>query len=229
MSIRSAFAASTVLAVVAGSASAQYLTVDFSSQFNMSRTAAFLGNGETFPTGDNTNLGVKFAIGGDADPATNFAWGAYEAVTGGPATLTVDVNQFGVTKGYSLINTLWGQGGPTSYASITFTATNGLTYTKNLIGNEDIRDYNQFVWTNSINGTSTQEWWSNGLGQRLDMQEYILPDAFASETLLTISITDTGAADFQRAFVAGLTVFVPAPSTACAVLAGLGLIARRRR
>lgn len=230
MSIGSVFAASTVLAVVVGSAGAQLITVDFSSQFNMSHNESLLANGGTFPTGDTTSLGVPFALGGDANVNTPWAWNAhYAAPNGGTATLTVDVNQFGVTKAYSLINTYWGEAGPASYTSITFTATNGVSYTKDLIGDVDIRDYNQNTWTNGINGTTSREWWSNGFGQRLDMQEYVLPAEFANETLLTISVTDIGRADFHRAFVGGLTVSVPAPSTACAVFAGLGLVARRRR
>jgi hypothetical protein len=58
-----------------------------------------------------------------------------------------------------------------------------------------------------------------GLGQRLDRQEYILPAAFASQTLASVTITDTGnegsGTNGSRAVLAALTV-----STCPAYVAG---------
>lgn len=187
-------------------AQAQYVTVDFSPQFNMSRGYALLGNGATFPYGDQTYNGVPMALGGGPDVNTPWAWTAQEVSGNNPHVLTVAVGAYGVTRGYSLMNTLWGQSGPNSYLSIQFNATGGVTQTFNLVGNEDVRDYNQYIWTNSINGTSTIQVWNNGLGQRLDMQTYVLDSAFANQTLTSIVVTDTGNGNFQRSLLAGLTL-----------------------
>ncbi len=99
-----------------------------------------------------------------------------------------------------------------------------------LVGHSDIRDYNQYTWTNTINDTTTKEVFSNGAGQRLDMQSYALPGAFASETLTSIVLDDTGANNFQRILVAGLTVkTIPAPGLAGMSLIGAVTLAGRRR
>jgi hypothetical protein len=216
--------------LAASVASAQYQTIDFSSQFNFNRTDGLLANGTSFPTGNQTFLTVPFQMGSGAGNTDPWGWTAYRAVTGGPAKLTIPTSIFGVTDAYSIINTFWGQAGPNSYASITFNATNGVSHTVQLVGNSDIRDYNQYTWTNTINDTTTKEVFSNGAGQRLDMQSYALPGAFASETLTSIVLDDTGANNFQRILVAGLTVkTIPAPGLAGMGLIGAVTLAGRRR
>jgi len=59
---------------------------------------------------------------------------------------------------------------------------------------------------NAIHDTSTVQLWDNGLGQRLDHQEYILPPAFAGQVLTSVTITDTGNEIFSRAVVSAVTV-----------------------
>ncbi len=226
--MRSLIIAFGVLA--ASTASAQYQTVNFSGAFNFDRSDANLANGSTFPTGAQTYQDVPFQIG--SGPGINDLWGwtGKNAVTGGPAKLAIPVEIFGVVEAYSLINTFWGQNGPNSFASVTFNATNGVTHTVQLVGNSDIRDYNQNVWTNAINGTTTKEIFNNDHGQRLDMQTYALPAAFASETLTSIVFDDVGASNFQRIFVAGVSVkTVPTPGLAGLGLAGGLVLAGRRR
>ncbi|CAN5805436.1 hypothetical protein BH11PLA1_BH11PLA1_17690 [soil metagenome] len=225
---RSRLGALAALAVSAAamSASAQYTTLDFSSQFNLTRNNDFA----VFPTGAQTFSGVPFAMGGGPDVNTLWGWASSTAVTGGPATLTVPVNVFGVTEVYSLMNTFWGTTTP-GLLSVTFNATNGVTQTFNLTGNSDVRDYLNNVFTNSINNTTTINIFSSG-ATRLDMQRFTLNPAFANETLLSVSVLDGGANGVQRVFVTGLTVnVVPAPGApgALAGLAALGLAAARRR
>ncbi|MDX2018035.1 MAG: hypothetical protein SFY95_10410 [Planctomycetota bacterium] len=222
------------LALAAGvcaSAHAQYTTLDFSSQFNISRSGALIANGPTYPFGAQTFAGVPFAMGGTANAGDLWAWGALlnqdSSVAGGTRTLEIDVNVFGVREAYTLINTHWGQSGPNSYLSVTFIG-DSTTEEFQLVGNTNIRDYNQFNWTNQINNTTTVEVWNNGRGQRLDMQTFALDEGFATQTLRKIRIVDTGAWDFQRAIVAGATVFVPSPGAA-ALLGLAGLTAMRRR
>jgi formylglycine-generating enzyme len=125
--------------------------------------------------------------------------------------LTIDVNVNGVTNVWTLINTWGGQPGPTAYAWLVCTGSGGATYTKNLVGGVDIRDYNAGSFQNDINGTTTvnvfacpdDNW---GVPGRLDMQSIALPSEFASQTLVSIQLVDNGDAGFQRVILDGVTV-----------------------
>lgn len=228
--MKSLFVAAAAAGLAVSTAQAQFTTIDLSSIVNGSRSNSLLLNGSTLPFGNQNFAGVPFAMQGSSDPNTNWAWYANIAANGGSATtsVTIPVGVFGVTDVYSLISTFWGRAGSTSYASVTFNGSAGATYTYNLFGNSDVRDYNQNIFTNAINGTTTIEVFNNGSGQRVDRQQFVLPAAFASQTLDTITITDTGAPQLQRVFLTGLTVeSVPAPAGAS--LIGLGLLAAGRR
>ena len=161
---------------------------------------------------------------------------------GTAATVEFAVNSYGVRSGYSLIGTYWGSSSPSAKASIEFFGTNGAYYKKNLVGNVDIRDWNHFIYTNDINGTTTVNvlnYYSPGT-HRMDMQEYSLPEIFATETLTSIRLTDQRVG--QNLFLAGLALrgtnnptnnAVPEPSEWAAMgLLGtglLGLVVRGRK
>lgn len=165
-------------------------------------------NGNTFPTGAQNFGGIQFAI--PADP--NNYWAAAAAAGFGPGavSVTIPVGVYGVTSVFTLLNTMWGFAGPNAYLYITFTGSGGATETVPLVGNVNVRDYNNDGNTNAIDNTSTIQVWDNGRGQRLDRQEYILPAAFASQTLASITITDRGnegsGTNGSRAVLAALTV-----------------------
>jgi hypothetical protein len=74
------------------------------------------------------------------------------------------------------------------------------------VGDVNVRNYNSGGYTSTINNTSTIQVWTNGEGQRLDRQEYILPAAFSSQVLTSVTITDTGSYDLSRAMFSALTV-----------------------
>jgi hypothetical protein len=97
-----------------------------------------------------------------------------------------------------------------------FTGTNEASYQFDLVGNSDIRDYNNDGWTNNINGTTTINVVSLSGGQhRLDMQTITLPGSFLGQTLLSIDLVDNGPG-FQRTIPSGVTVgssAVPLPGT----------------
>ena len=124
-----------------------------------------------------------------------------------------------MTQVQTLLNTTFGQPGPNSYLRFEFFGSAGADYTKAFIGNSDIRDLNNHVWTNSINGTSTVNVFITGIGYRMDKQTIDLPSEFANQTLTKIRMIDTGAFDFQRAVLYGVTVASSSPDLAPTSLA----------
>jgi hypothetical protein len=221
-----------------------FYPVDFSSQANFSWSGTYVpGWGICIPdapTGPVTLGGIPFNIASNG--AGNQAWNAAIAAggttgsndPGGMESTTINVNVHGATNVYTLINTWIGQPGPDSYAWLTFIGSGGATYTKYLVGNVDIRDYNGAAFTDSINGTTTTNVFSSG-NQRLDMQNVALPPAFATQTLTTIELVDDGGPGLQRTILDGVTVTspTPEPSTLALLFAGaaglLGYAWKRRR
>jgi hypothetical protein len=96
------------------------------------------------------------------------------------------------------------------YTYLDFIGSDGATHHVDLVGNSDIRDHRNTVWTNSINGTTTIEVFNNGASGsnefRLDKQQIVLPVDFHDEVLEFVLITDDGIDQRHRAFLAGLTV-----------------------
>lgn len=245
-----AIAVAAAAGAFATPATAQFTPIDISGVTNSAFLNAGVGHGNLYPFGAQTLGGVPFLIdqtGGVNSEAR--AWFANTAASGGPGTVsvTIDPNVFGVGTVYTLMNTFWGQPGPSSLASLTFTGSGGASFVDDLIGGVDIRDYNQFVYTNTINGTTSQQVWADdpsctpsgcpGQTQRLDMQIVTLPPAFAGQTLTSVTLTDNGAPGVQRVFLAGLTVQQatttatpePASLVTCATgLVAIGLLRRRR-
>ena len=206
-----AVAAGAALLLGASAASAA-VKIDMSSYVNTN------WSGESFagiPTGDNVVLGgTPFDIHAAGDYA------AYRLFDSTPLIITTSA--YGVTAVYTLLNTLWGQSGP-STLSVTFNATGGVSQTFELVGNADIRDYYQNTYTNSINGTTTQNVFNNG-PRRLDRQTFALDGAFATQTLTSIVFTDTGGTGFQRGALTAVTLSggVPEPAAWAMMILGFG-------
>ena len=179
----------------AASARAGEIPIDISGLVNEPWTfsgpdGAGIINGSTYPTGNQNFGGIPFAI--PIGP-NNYWEGAAAANFGsGTVSLTIPIGVPGVTSVFTLLNSMWGHAGPQAYLFVTFNGSNGATATQPLVGNVNVRDYNNDGNTNTINNTATVQVWDNGLGQRLDRQEYILPAAFASQVLTSVTITDTG-------------------------------------
>lgn len=220
-----------------------YTTINFSNQANFSWVSS--GDLPDAPTGATTLGGVPFDIASNA--AGYQAWYAYLQNPGNypsPTTLTINTDVYGVTNVYTLINTAWGQPGPNSYAYLEFTGSGGAVYVENLVGNVDIRDWNPFIFTNSINNTTTINVFTEtniyGTIGRLDMQDITLPTLFASQTLTSIELVDNGGFYFQRTILDGVTAFgylqnsaVPEPAALTLFVigagGGLGYAWRRRK
>jgi hypothetical protein len=180
--------------------------IDLTPSANVRLQAIGAGAVGQLPEGDLRLGGVAFRIpAGGAN-----VWSAASAVGPNPRVLDIPVNAVGATKVNALINTLWGETGAGTSASITFIGSAGARHTVNLDGNVNIRNYLWSTYTNTINGTSTRGVFAAGAGQgnlvRLDMQLFTLPRAFARQTLTSIQITDTGATGSQRVIVSGVTV-----------------------
>ena len=196
------------IAFTAGSSRAGEIPIDISGAVNLLWTSPFCDNGivnaDTFPSGSQAYGGVPFAI---PTSPNNYWSGALAGNCGaGAVSLAVPVGVFGVTSAFTLLNTFRGEAGPDAYVYVTFTGSEGATFTQPLVGDVNIRNYNPPGFTGTINNTSTVQVWDNGLGQVLDRQEYILPGAFASQVLTSVIITDTGSYDDSRAIFSALTV-----------------------
>ena len=154
-------------------------------------------------------------------------------VFNGVGSTTISVGVFGVTDVYTLINTAWGSAGKT-VGSITFIGSSS-TYAVDLIEGYNVRDH---YYGNYVNSTTasyvTQSVFGSNAARtaHLDMQDFVLPTSFQSQTLTSIVFSSTGGSSGSP-FLAGLTVAaVPEPESYAMLLAGLGVlgaIARRRR
>jgi hypothetical protein len=200
---------------LAPSADAGVTTVDISSLVNGSWGQQGVAG---TPTGAVTLNGTPFQIGAAQDGSADYA------VMSG--TETLDVNIADPTKVFTLFNSFWGQQGPASYLSVTFNGTGGATETFHLVGNEDIRDFNHYSWTNDLNGADAVNVWTDGQ-HRLDEQTFALSSAFRGQTLTSIVIDDTGGDNFQRGVLTGLSVqtaAVPEPAVWVMLVLGLGFV-----
>jgi hypothetical protein len=203
-----------MLCMSATAALARGVPVNISAEANGSWCGVNIFNCSTWPTGKQTYDGVTFKI-----PSPNNAWFA-SVVNGGAGqvSVTIPVNVAHVSTVYTLMNTVFGST-QSDLLSITFTGSNGATWTYQLVGGTDIRDYNNDGYTNSIDcriaggpgQVGTVSAWNNGEGQRLDMQIYVLPSSFHGQSLASITITDNGNYDVQRSFIAALTVSTGLP------------------
>ncbi|MGA7294707.1 MAG: hypothetical protein WBW53_04405 [Terriglobales bacterium] len=177
-------------------------------------------NCTTFPYGDQTYDGIPFVIPGNAQGTVNNIWHSDVAADGGSGTVsvTIPVNVAKVKTVYTLMNTYWGST-QSGLLTVTFTGSEGATWTFDPVGGTNIRDYNNGSYTDTIacqlpgavGESATINAWVNGDGQRLDVQVYELPAAFKTQTLVSITITDNGNAGEQRSFLAGLTVSTLVP------------------
>jgi len=204
-----------------------FIPLPLTSYFTESRAGLIGGN--LYPTGAQTLGGVPYALGTNTNYCYTFGWGLDDNVH----VVSIPLGITGIDRVFMLMNTEAGQPGPTSYIHVQFEGSGGATAGYNLIGNVDVRDYNQDGYTNSINNTTTINVFSNGNGQRIDRVLFDLPPAFLSQSLTTMVITDTGSTFVeprQRGILFGVTLDqVPEPGVMGLLMFGGWILARNCR
>lgn len=174
------------------------------------------------PSGAQVFNGVPFNL---IPATTNNSWDAIGNTQSGDAsvqTMNLPVNIYGPTAVSMLINLSWGAQG--KVVPVTFSCSDGTSYTFSLSAGAELRDWLDNVYVNNINDYAVASTAFNGTaisnpGQaaRVDMQTIPLPASFATKVLTNINLTDygpTGSSDTtysqsiaaQRAFVYGVTV-----------------------
>jgi hypothetical protein len=190
-----------------------------------------------FPSSSQVLGGVPFSFQSAPNGDTAF----YGGTAGNPmaGSLTIPVNIFGVSAVYTLINTAYGTPGST-VGSVTFNGSGGDSYTVALVEGVNVRDhyYGGFVNTTTDPSTTEAVFGVNSPGYaHLDMQTFMLPASFGSETLTDIIFNATGGFPNGNPFLAGATVqangAVPDQTQFCELIALLalgvfGLCVRRR-
>jgi hypothetical protein len=193
------------ISLQSASAALSFTQLDLNGNYRMSTPGSIAG----FPLGNQTYLGgVPFTQNDLQGQVWNGAFLSDGVTSSGNTTqtLTLNTNVADARGFYSVINTFWGQPGPASYASITFGFSDSSSFSKNLVGDVDIRDFNyKGLWTTQINNTSTRNVYLNSpASYALDRQWYDF-GVHRGKTLTSVTFTDTGDASFQRFLLSGAT------------------------
>ena len=188
-----------------------------------------LTNGNNYPvSGALTVGGVPFTIAVDANG--NNMWTTFLNGT----VLDIPVNVFGVSTGYTLMNSIFGSCGAT-IGTVEFQGSGGADQTFALIEGINIRDHIVGAFCNNIApGTPSMDF---GGDVHLDRQTFALSSAFLSQTLTHVVLTGFHLGGLGEPFITSLTVnngvtSVPEPGTL--ILLGVGLavfasVGRRKR
>ncbi|HEV3312710.1 MAG TPA: Ig-like domain-containing protein, partial [Chloroflexota bacterium] len=145
--------------------------------------------------------GVDFAL--IPNGSTSSSLGILQT-TGSGTSFDIPVNISGATVLNTLVNSTYGVAGDT-VGTVEVKGTNGADAVFSLVEGTNIRDYYNGGYNNTIApGTPSA---SFGNGQiRLDMQTFVLPNAFANARITDIILTSSGGAPQGNPFLAAATV-----------------------
>ncbi len=189
--------AGILLVASANSAAAQFIQIDLSGAYNAGQPTPGAG---TFPTGAQTLGGVPF----DLSTGSKYMWYAGAATGPNPRVLELAVDLDGVKDVYILMNTAWGKA-QAGLILVEFTGSGGAQASFDLVGGTHIRDFNNWIYTNTITNPDTVNVFSNSQGQRLDMLRFALGPSFEGQTLTSIRVSDFGDTGLSRVLVCGIT------------------------
>ncbi len=161
------------------------------------------------PEGEVMLGGVPFYIAS----GVNNIWASARLEGPNPRVLEIPVNVPYPITVYTIMNSEWGKRGG-SCAYIEFIGNNGGIYKKELMGDDDIRDWMKGhgwrpAWAQNINGNSTVnviEIKDSNHEIRLDRQQFNLPEAFHTQELKMIRLVDSGDIYVHRTFIVAVTI-----------------------
>jgi hypothetical protein len=209
-----AAAAALILAHAASAGTAQ---IDLSSYVNADLSDYY--DGFVYPAdgGPQTIGGVSFNLAAYPGGGT----GIIQAADGHPDTYTIAVGQADVTTVYTIANSAFGVYGY-DIGTLTFNGSGGATYTYTYHEGTTIRDHA----TTSYNDIATDLYATKnyGDGDHLDVQQILLPAAFGTQTLTSITFTAFNSADGDPflAAITTATATVPEPASWALMIIGLG-------
>ena len=183
-----------------------FTILDFSSSFNSNPSSSSF-NGSTLLTqaqaGNFVFNGVPFFIQPWA--TTLNSWSARYASGSNPRSLVLPTTCRIITDFSLFANTYWGFSGTPALLKVEFYNNNQLVYVKDLVGDDDIRDFNNSTsFTSTINNVNTLNYWTSAnLSRRLDRINIPLPTPTAVDKIV---IKDFGATSVQRVFVLATTL-----------------------
>jgi hypothetical protein len=207
--------ATFALAALAGSAAADQ--IDISGLTNANLDNYF--NGGVYPQngGPLTIGGVNFNLANSSGGTGIIQLPGQDFV---PSSVVIPVGEAGVTTVYSIVNSAFGQVGE-DIGSLTFTGSGGASFTYDFVEGDNVRDHATTFFNDSAPNLFASE--DFGGGDHLDVQQILLPVAFAGQTLTSITFASNG--DTQgEPFLAALTTAggVPEPATWAMMLLGFG-------
>lgn len=209
--------AGLALSALAGSAGAA--EVDLSSFVNANLDTYF--NGAVYPPngGPVTIGGVDFNL--DALPGAGTGIIQLPGQNNVPSSVVIPVGELGVTAVYSIVNSAFGQFGE-DIGSLTFTGSGGATFTYDFVEGDNVRDHA----TTGFNDLAPNLFASAdyGGGDHLDVQQILLPVAFATQTLTSITFASNGDTQGEPFLAALTTAGVPEPSAWALMLVGFGAV-----
>ena len=192
-----------------------------------------------WPTSGSPNPNVLMTAGGipfafaqtPAGPSGNTA---FIGTFGTMSTLTMTVDQTGITDVYTLINATYSQTtSGNSIGSVVLNFAGGVSVVENLVSGDNVRDhfFGSFVNTTTAPNVTEAAFETNAPGTaHLDMQTWSVPSAAVGLELLNVQFNTTpnaGVNPVLAAATVGTVTSAPEPASSVLLLGGLAAMVAR--